>query len=286
MKKSVLLSSLTALSLLFTVRQAQAQAPAALVNGGTYKLTHYGVVADNSQVANGVPAGSALVLDIDFGSTVAGTSVGQWGDNGNVAAQRFILERQTDGSFRLKHTAAAIYLQPLGLATAEGTRIEMNVASAGDAQRWLITDPNNNGRYELKLKGTNQVLEIGFASAAPGARVNLWTDTDFEPAQRWVLTLTSPSATKAANALALQTNAYPNPLGRGQHLRLSVEAAGPGAAEVEILDVLGKKAHSQRTTLRAGGNVLGLTNRPLAAGVYVVRVKQGEFVQQTRVVQE
>lgn len=285
MKKSLLVRSLAAFGLLCAAQSAWAQG--ALVDGGTYKLTHYGVVADNSQVANGVAAGAALVLDIDFGSTAAGTSVGQWGDINNLAAQRFILEKQTDNSYRLKHTAAPMYLQPVGLATAVNTRIEMNVASTSDAQRWLITDPGNNGRYELKLKGTNQVLEVGFASAAPGARVNLFDDTDFEPAQRWVLTLTaSPLASKNANALALQTNAYPNPLGRGQNLRLNVEASNPGLAEVEIMDVLGHRVHAQRTTLRAGSNTIGLTHSRLAAGVYVVRVKQGEFIQQTRVVQE
>lgn len=285
MKKNLLLRSAAALSLLCAAQNAWAQG--AIVDGGTYKITHYGVVADNSQVGNGVPAGSALVLDIDFGKSDPGTSVGQWGDINNLEAQRFILQKQTDGSYRIKHPTAPMYIQPVGLATIAGTRIEVNVPSTNDAQRWLITDPNNNGRYEFKLKGTNQVLEVGFASAAPGARVNLWDDTDFEPAQRWVLTLTaSPLASRHANALALQTNAYPNPLGRGQHLRLRVEAASSGAAEVEILDVLGKKVHGQRATLRAGGNTIALTNAQLSAGVYVVRVKQGEFIQQTRVVQE
>lgn len=286
MKKSVLFGSLAALSLLFAGQSASAQG--AIVDGGTYKLTHYGVAADDSQVGNGVPAGTPLCLDIDFGKSDAGTSVGQWGDNGNLEAQRFILQKQTDGSYKMKHTAANMYIQPVGLATAAGTKIEVNVPSDSDAQRWLITDPNNNGRYELKLKGTSQVLEIGFASAGPGARVNLWDDTDFEPAQRWILTLTPTTATasKSANNLALQLSTFPNPLAFGQHARLNVAASTNGLATVEIVDLLGHKVHAQRTTLRAGDNTVGLTNSQLAAGVYLVRVSQGGFIQQTRMVQQ
>ena len=285
MKKSVLFSSLATIGLLCAGQSASAQG--AIVDGGTYKFTHYGVKADASQVGNGVLEGAPLCLDIDFGKSDAGTSVGQWGDNAFADAQRYILEKQADGSYRIKHTKAQMYLQPVGLATTAGTKIEVNVPSTSDAQRWLITDPNNNGRYEFKLKGTNQVLEVGGASAAPGARVNLWDDTDFEPAQRWVLTLTSsPTASRSANNLALQLSAFPNPLTYGQHARLNVAASTSGLATVEILDLLGHKVHAQRTTLRTGENTIGLTNSQLAAGIYLIRVSQGDFIQQTRMVQQ
>jgi hypothetical protein len=285
MKKNLLLRSVAALGLLCAAQSASAQG--AIVNGGTYKFTHYGVVADASAAAFGVPAGTPLCMDIDEGKSVAGTSVGQWGDNGFEAAQRYILEKQTDGSYKIKLFNAQMYLQPVGLATVKETRIEVAAPSASDAQRWLISDPNNNGRYEFKLKGTNQVLEVGGASAAPGARVNLYDDTDFEPAQRWVLTLTSTAtASKSANSLALQLNTFPNPLAYGQHARLSVAASTSGLATVEVLDMLGNKVHAQRTSLRAGDNTVGLTNSQLAAGVYLVRVSQGGFIQQTRMVQQ
>ena len=290
MKKNVLFASLAAVCLLGAAHSAQAQG--AIVNGATYKLTHYEVVADGSAVQFGVPVGTALCMDVDNNLATAGTSIGQWGDNGNDA-QRFIFELQADGSYKFRHKGTVMYVQPVALNKAQGTRIEQNVLVTvnDDAQRWLITDPNNNGRYKFTLKNSanaqniSQVLEVGFASAAPGARVNLYDDNGFEPAQRWQM-LRVVLATKNAADAQLWLQAFPNPLAPGQGLSLRVEAQRKGTAEVEVLDVTGRRVHSQTAELLVGGNPLALTNAPLAPGLYLVRVHQGTFVQQIQVVQQ
>ena len=188
-----------------------------------------------------------------------------------------------------------MYVQTVGLSKAQGTQIQQNVllATGDDAQRWFITDPNSNGRYKFTLKntantaGVSQVLEAGFASPAPGARVNLWEDNGFEPAQRWLLTRTAVvSATKNAAESTLWIQAYPNPLVQGQSLNLRVEAQRNGTAQVEVLDVMGRRVHGQTAELLVGGNPLTLTNASLAPGLYLVRVRQGAIVQQTQVVQQ
>ena len=289
MKKTVLIGSLLVGSVL-TAGSAQAQG--AIVNGASYKLTHFDVPADGSAAAYGVPAGSALCMDVDNNLATAGTSIGQWGDNGNDA-QRYIFELQADGSYKFRHKGTVMYVQPVALNKAQGTRIEQNVlvTANDDAQRWLITDPNSNGRYKFTLKNSanaqniSQVLEVGFASAAPGARVNLYDDNGFEKAQRWQM-LRVVLATKNAADAQLWLQAFPNPLAPGQGLSLRVEAQHKGLAEVEVLDVMGRRVHSQTAELVAGGNPLALTNAPLAPGLSLVRVHQGTFVQQTQVVQQ
>ncbi|MBF9236029.1 RICIN domain-containing protein [Hymenobacter sp. BT683] len=290
MTKSLLLGSLLAICLTGSATSAWAQG--AIVNGGTYKMTHYGVLSGST--TPGADAGLPLCMDVDLNLATAGTSIGQWVDNGNDA-QRYIFEVQADGSYKLRHKGTVMYVQPVALGKTAGTQIEQNVllTTGDDSQRWFITDPNNNGRYKFTLKnsanaaGVSQVLEIGSGSNAPGARVNLWDDNGFEPAQRWELTLiTTATATKAANNAALKAEAYPNPAGPGQRFALRVEATKAGAAEIEVLDVLGKKIHSQSELLKTGGNVVSLRGKHLAAGSYVVRVHQGEFTQQTRVVQQ
>ena len=290
MKKSVLFGSLTALCLLGLGHSASAQG--AITNGGTYKMTHYGVVADASAAAFGVPAGSALCLDVDNNLATAGTSIGQWGDNG-IDAQRFIFELQTDGSYKLRHKGTVMYVQTVGLSKAVNTQIEQNVlrTTGDDAQRWLITDPNNNGRYKFTLKnsanaaGVSQVLEVGFASPAPGARVNIFDDNGFEPAQRWTLTRTALATKNNAEAV-LWLQAYPNPVAAGQALRLRVEAQRTGAAQVRVLDAQGRQVYAQPVAVRQGGNELTLSNQALAAGLYLVQVVQGDAVQQTRIAQQ
>ena len=84
MKKPVLICTLLAGAVLAT---SSAQAQGAITDGGVYKMTHYGVVADGSAAT--VPAGTALCMDVDGNSPTAGASIGQWGDNGNDA-QRFV----------------------------------------------------------------------------------------------------------------------------------------------------------------------------------------------------
>ena len=290
MTKSVLFGSLTALCLLGAGQSASAQG--AITNGGAYKMTHYGVPADGSAAAFGVPAGTPLCLDVNLGLTTAGASIGQWGDNG-FDGQRYIFELQTDGSYKLRHRGTTMYVQPVGLSKAANARIEQNVllTSGDDAQRWFITDPNNNGRYKFTLKNSantqsiSQVLEVGSGSAAPGAPVNLWDDNGFEPAQRWVLTRTV-LATKNAAGEVLWLQAYPNPAARGQALNLRVEAQRPGPAAIEVIDALGRPVFRQSAALVTGGNPIVLNNTALASGLYLVRMTQGDFVQQTRFVQE
>ncbi len=290
MTKFLLFGSVLTVFLAGATTSAWAQG--AIVNGGTYKMTHYGVLSGNT--TPGADPNLPLCLDVDANLATAGTSIGQWVDNGNDA-QRFIFELQTDGSYKLRHKGTEMYVQSVALSKTAGAQIEQNVLlpTGDDSQRWLITDPNGNGRYKFTLKnsanaaGVPQVLEIGFASNSPGARVNLWDDNGFETAQRWGLTLiTTATATKAASNAALKTQAYPNPAGPGQRFALRVEATKTGTAEIEVLDVLGKKIHRQSEILKAGSSVVSLRGPQLAAGLYVVRVHQGEFTQQTRLVQQ
>ena len=186
-----------------------------------------------------------------------------------------------------------MYVQTVGLSKAVNTQIEQNVlrTTGDDAQRWLITDPNNNGRYKFTLKnsanaaGVSQVLEVGFASPAPGARVNIFDDNGFEPAQRWTLTRTALATKNNAEAV-LWLQAYPNPVAAGQALRLRVEAQRTGAARVRVLDAQGRQVYAQPVAVRQGGNELTLNNQALAAGLYLVQVVQGDAVQQTRIAQQ
>ncbi|HEX8505915.1 MAG TPA: RICIN domain-containing protein [Hymenobacter sp.] len=289
MKKFVLFGSLATLVLLGAGSTASAQG--APTNGGVYKITRYGAVSDGSAAAFGVPAGTALCLDINLGLATAGATVGQWGDNG-FDGQRFVFEQQADGAFKLRHLGTVMYVQTVGLSKAANTQLEQNVllTTGDDAQRWLITDPANNGRYKFTLKnsanaaGVSQVLEVGFASPAPGTRANLFDDNGFENPQRWTLVRTA-LATKKNNAEApLWLQAYPNPLSQGQRLNLRVEAQRTGAAEIEVVDGLGRQVFSQHATLQKGGNPVLINSVPLAPGLYLVRMRQGDFVQQTQVV--
>lgn len=291
MKKTLLTGVLATVALLGGTTAARAQA-ITIQNGATYRLTHYGVVADNSAAAFGVPAGTALCFDVDRNLTTAGAFINQWGENANDG-QQFVFELQSDNSYKLRHKGTVMYVQPVGLAKTANTRIEQNVllTTGDDAQRWFITDPGNNGRYKFTLKnsanaqGVSQVLEIGFGSPAPGAQTNLFDDNGFEQAQRWTLTRTV-LATRNGAASPVWLQAYPNPATPGQALNLRVEAQRSGPADIEVIDGLGRRVHRQQATLAVGGNPLVLATSNLAPGLYLVRLHQGDAIQQTQFIQQ
>ena len=131
------------------LRGVEARAQGAIANGGTYKMSHYGVVSGST--TPGAPAGQPLCLDVDNNLATVGTSIGQWVGNGNDA-QRFIFELQSDGSYKLRHKGTVMYVQPIGLSKTANTQIQQNVLlTTDDAQRWFITDPNSNERYKFTL---------------------------------------------------------------------------------------------------------------------------------------
>ena len=123
---------MAAFGLLCAGQSASAQA---IVDGATYKITHYGITA---------PTGEPLCVVVANNSAVAGTAIGQYLDNGNDA-QRFIFEKQTDGSFKLRHKSTNMYIQTVGLSSAVFTQLEQGPATDDTAQRWVITeDPGSN----------------------------------------------------------------------------------------------------------------------------------------------
>lgn len=284
---------MAAVLLLFAGQSASAQfQQGPIVNGGTYKITHYGVLATN---------GDPLCVEVAGNSAVAGAAVQQFNDNGNDA-QRFVFELQTDGSYKLRHKGTTMYVQTVNLSSAVFSELEQNASTNDTAQRWVITeDPGSNvdnpnppaGLYEFKLKKAvgqmpfEMCMEVPSANNISGQRLKLFDDNNYARAQRFQLTLTATAtATQKAGELALKTSAYPNPFGRGQALQVQVEALRSGPATVDVLDVLGHNVHSQELTLKTGANTVQLGNAPLAAGVYVVRVSQNGHVQQSQVVQQ
>ena len=123
---------MAAFGLLCAGQSASAQA---IVDGATYKITHYGITA---------PTGEPLCVDVANNSAAAGAAIGQYLDNGNDA-QRFIFEKQTDGSFKLRHKGTNMYIQIVGLSSAVFTQLEQGPATDDTAQRWVITeDPGSN----------------------------------------------------------------------------------------------------------------------------------------------
>ncbi|OGX82526.1 hypothetical protein BEN47_18325 [Hymenobacter lapidarius] len=263
-----------------------------IVNGGTYKITHYFVKATN---------GDPLCVEVAGNSAVAGAAVQQFNDNGNDA-QRFIFELQADGSYKLRHKGTNMYIQTVALSSAVFAELEQNVSTNDPGQQWVITEnPGSNadnpnppaGLYEFKLKKSvgqmpfEMCMEVPSANNLAGQRLKLFDDNDYARAQRFQLTLVSmPTATKNASDLVLKAQAYPNPFGQGQALSVKVEALSGGSATVSVIDALGHIVHSQQAALRAGANTIILSNPVLAAGMYVVRVNQGFNTQQIQVAQQ
>ncbi|HEX8429221.1 T9SS type A sorting domain-containing protein [Hymenobacter sp.] len=293
MKKIVLLTSLAAISSLFFNYSASAQA---IVNGGTYRI---------GRTTLAVPVGGRLSMQVT-GNTALAPVVQAVNDNTDAFNFVFELQTGTTNEYKIRHrgTNPALYIQtqpipPITNPKAAFSKLVQgplvsNGSVEDEAQRWIITaDTNPLFGYEFALKNSSSVFNgmtiprqcIDMFSDAAGDQFAIFDDNDNARFQRFELTLI-PLGTKNASESVLRTQAYPNPANQGQNLTVKVETIHNGSATVSILDVLGHTVHSQAATFKAGSNLVALSNKPLSAGVYIVRISQGDFLQQTRVVQQ
>lgn len=253
-----------------TAISAQAQS---VVNGATYKITHKGAF----DPATGTP----LCLDVDFNLPDPGTRIRQFLDNG-FDAQRFVLELQPDSTYKVRHKGTVMYLQTIGLADTNFAKTEQNVSSPANAQHWRLTDMGG-GYFKFTMRGTNRCLEAAFNSNIPGSDVGIFDDNGND-AQRWKLDLIDmPTAVEGQFGAGFLLEAYPNPAPAQRDLHLYAQTTTAGMGSVEVADLTGRVLVTQPLLLQAGGQAVTVQGTSaLAAGTYIIRLRQGALLRQMR----
>jgi hypothetical protein len=241
-----------------------------VISGRTYKLVH---------------KSTEQVLEVENNSPMRGANVQQNFDLG-TSGQRWVITQEAGGSYKLTHKNALdpTSNRPQCLDVADNSasnnaNVQQYDDNGATAQRWVIT-PTDNEYVKLTHEGTNQCLDVLYNSAEALVDVAQYQDNGND-AQRWRLELISdapatPTSVRpgAAAAATLAVQAYPNPF--TSQLTVQVAALQTGPAQVELVDPLGRVVATREVELRAGAQEVPVACPAGAAGLYLLRVRQGQ----------
>jgi hypothetical protein len=151
--------------------------------------------------------------------------------------QRFFLDLQTDGTYRIRTALAGnrCVELPSGI-TDNGTKLRLQDNSGGPAQRWYLI-PMGDGWYKIAPKNNlNKAMDVEGISTASGALVESWDYWDGF-GQQWSLNLLSPafSTVELSRALAIAGGAYK---ATSADLARLNAATGAGAATIDLSDAI------------------------------------------------
>jgi GH43 family beta-xylosidase len=233
-----------------------------VISGAAYRLTH---------------KGTNQCLDVESGSTVQGTNVRQWTDNG-ATAQQWVVTLQPDGFYKLTHRETNQCLEVNGNSTADGANVQQWTDNGNDAQRWKM-EHTGNGYFKLTHKGTTKCLDVAGNRSTNGANVMQYADNGGD-AQRWRLDLVEKPASLAAKKSGAITEIinsndaekffiYPVPA--TNTLFINYYTDKNLQTKLMVVNTMGQLIKQQTINLNKGLNKVEFDISLLGAGSYIVR---------------
>lgn len=130
------------------------------------------------------PAHSAKALDVTDGALVPGGGVQQWSYGEASKNQRWLIENDGDGSYRIRALVNGLYLDH---GSGPKKPLTMRRASNTDAQRWRLSafEPRIDEKtYTITSASINKVVDVRSGSTDEGAVVQVYAlNKTF--AQKW-----------------------------------------------------------------------------------------------------
>ena len=128
------------------------------------------------------PTGSAAQV-LNVGAIMDGTPVQIWQNNGSTA-QKFTIERRSDGYYTIKNVASGRYVEVTGSGTANNTGLRIWPYSGSCGQKWAIT--LSAGSYVIQSACSGRAVDLTNYVTTNGNRVQIY-DNSANSAQRWRL---------------------------------------------------------------------------------------------------
>ncbi|WP_373267597.1 RICIN domain-containing protein [Collinsella aerofaciens] len=107
------------------------------------------------------------VLDVSGGSKDSGAASQLWSSNLSLA-QKWVLERQDDGSYTFKNANSGLYLTEIAKSG-----IEYRKEPSGYSY-WIL-DASLNGGYHIKNKQTSRCVDLSGGSSTAGNSVSTYS---------------------------------------------------------------------------------------------------------------
>ena len=154
---------------------------------------------------NIISASTGKFMDITdnspAGYCVEGTIIQQFtGDNTN--SQKWRLEPQTDGFYKIANEVCNKYLRVENSSTVNGASVGIKNDFGSDAFKWFFQEAecinyvkcciDSNKCYRIVNKATNKSLEVKDASTAEGTQIYQWTTTAGRKQQVWQIKSIDP----------------------------------------------------------------------------------------------
>ncbi|HEX6597371.1 MAG TPA: RICIN domain-containing protein [Acidimicrobiales bacterium] len=118
-------------------------------------------------------AHSGKALDVSQVSLADGAVIWQWTPT-NGQNQRWVVDQQSDGTYRIVAVHSGKVLDVAEFSTADGGRIHQWAWHGGANQRWRI-EPLVDGTARIVSVHSGKVLDVSQVSQADGAVVHQWT---------------------------------------------------------------------------------------------------------------
>lgn len=162
----------------YTANQSNAQKwnfaklPSSTIASGTYSLK----------------TKSGLALDITGGSKTDGTPVQLYTAN-QSNAQKWVFQKQLDGSYAIYNPGSGKYLDLAGANTSRGSSIQLYSGNGSCAQRWNVSR-NTDSTYSILSSCSSQyAIDVpGGRISTAGIRLQLY-DKNGSVAQSWALSI-------------------------------------------------------------------------------------------------
>lgn len=190
------------------------------VPNGSYRLSPRHAPTSVLDVLNGDP-GNGAQIDIT---------------NRVYASSKFILDLQTDGTYRIRTALAGnrCVELPSGI-TDNGTKLRLWDDTGNSAQRWYLI-PMGDGWYKISPKNNlNKGMDVTGIAAANGTLVESWDYWDGF-GQQWSLTLLSPAFTTQDLLRALAIAGGTTKATSADRLRLNV--VGDAGSPIDLDDAI------------------------------------------------
>lgn len=128
--------------------------------------------------------GDNQVVDIPGGSKNYGSLIQTYTKNG-TGAQKFILNRNWDGSYRIKNPQSNLSLDLQAAKTRKGTGVQLWLDNSTCAQRWAVYK-KQNGKFTIhSMCDLNKAVDIPGGLTSPSLKLQIW-DHNMTKAQEWL----------------------------------------------------------------------------------------------------
>ena len=140
-----------------------------------------GPAVDDSQYRIVAGVGKNKLLEISGNKSDNGTKV-QINKLKDDDAQRFALERTTDGFYMIKHVGSGKYVDVVGRGTANYTAVHLYAGNQSCAQKWVLRPIGE--KYSLLSACSGLALDVYAGSSENGTNVQIYKANESK-AQQW-----------------------------------------------------------------------------------------------------